>query len=91
MIAIVIASSSLSVSSQEEQNPDEIIGTFTIYVQSMKETKETLNMVQLLEVESLRKESEDFETSIGDFKILIMSREKMEADTKWPKYSLLSK
>lgn len=70
------------------QEEIEFDGTYTIYVKSLKESKEALTEEQLLEIQSLRKDSEDFLVNIDNLKVLIMSREKMEADFKWVKYSL---
>lgn len=91
MIGLLCITASVNSFSQGEQDLDEIKGTFTIYTKSIKETNQTLNEDQLLEIESLRKDTEDFKTKIGDNKVLIMSREKMEADLKWPKYTLENK
>lgn len=78
------------IEAQEEVNFEKIKGSYTIFVKSLKESKQVLSEDQLLEIETLRKDDEDFETSIDDMKVLIMSREKMEADFRWPRYTLLN-
>jgi len=87
---IIIFFTPFFTSAQGNQITNQIQGTFTIYVKTMKESKTDLTENQLQEIDSLRKDSEDFMTLIGDKNVLIMSREKMEADFKWPEYSLLN-
>ena len=74
------------------QTDDNIFeGTYTIKVSSVKQTDLKLSQEHKLEIEENRKENEDFLLRFDEFSILIMSREKMEADLKWPKYSLKEK
>jgi hypothetical protein len=90
ILATLLTCGSFSVIAQTETPNEEINGTFTIYLATTKEKPTALSEEQLLEIESLRKDTEDFETNIDDIKVLIMSREKMEANSKWPRYTLLN-
>lgn len=88
IVGFFFISTSLSTIAQQDPSIEEIEGTYTIYISSIKEQDKTFSEDQLLEIEAVRKETEDFKTSIGDTEILIMSREKMENEFKWPKYTL---
>lgn len=91
IVSVFLISTPISMHAQENPDLEEIKGTFTVYVKSQKEKHANFSEEQLLEIESLRKEAEDFKTSIGGFKILIMSREKMEANIKWPERTIQRK
>jgi hypothetical protein len=82
---------SLVTNAQDNSGNTEINGTFTIYISSIKNSDIELTEEQKLEIESLRKDNEDFEVYFDDMKVLIMSRDKMEADYRWPQYSLINK
>lgn len=91
IVGFFLISTSFYTHAQTEPSIDEIKGSYTIYVKSVKKETKPLNEDQLLQIESLRKDSEDFKTSIGDIIVLIMSREKMENGAKWANYTILNK
>lgn len=91
LIIIVVVSMMVSTASFAQTDESNFDGTFTIIVNSMKQNDLKITDHQKTQIEENRKQEEDFELHFDDFSILIMSREKMEAELKWPKYSLLNK
>ncbi|MEX1190912.1 MAG: hypothetical protein WEA99_02995 [Brumimicrobium sp.] len=85
---VTIAFISLTSELFSQENTD-IEGTYTVYITSLKKAKVNFNEDQLFEIEELRKETEDYKTKVDGIEVLIMSREKMEGNLKWPKYSLI--
>lgn len=80
---------SFGASAQDERGGDiEIEGSYTVYVNSLKNLNIEFTEEQKFEIESKRLENEDLITEIDGISVRIMSRSNMEADVQWPKYSL---
>lgn len=71
----------------------EITGTYTIYVESIKDVNMDIEINEniRINIKKHRRDVEDFLLKIDGFNIMIMSRKKMEADLKWAKYSIKEK
>tara|TARA_R100000951_G_scaffold75453_1_gene63592 strand:+ start:109 stop:417 length:309 start_codon:yes stop_codon:yes gene_type:complete len=80
---------SFSASAQDERSGDlDIEGSYTVYVNSLKNLNIEFTEEQKFEIESKRLENEDLIIQIDGISVRIMSRSSMEADVQWPKYSL---
>ena len=83
---------SFSTSAQNERGGDlDIEGSYTIYVSSLKNLDIEFTEEQKFEIDSKRLDNEHLITEIDGVSIRIMSREKMEGNSKWPQYTFLNK
>lgn len=83
---------SFSTSAQDNASEDlDIQGTYTIYVNSLKNAGIELTEEQKLELESKRLETEHLITEVDGISIRIMSRERMNSNSRWPLYTILNK
>ena len=91
LVVLIISIFPFIIKGQGNSDSSDISGTYTFQIESTKGANIEITDEIKSQIVENRREDEDYLLRIGDYSILIMSNQKMEAEIKWPKYSIKEK